>query len=60
MTRKILCRTLGMNKCEIISITSPSTNDTLKELIILSARVHPGETVSSFVMKGIIDFLTSS
>jgi len=25
--------------------------------IVLSARVHPGETVSSFVMKGIIDFL---
>lgn len=30
-----------------------------KPAVVISARVHPGETQSSFMMKGIIDFLTS-
>ena len=30
-----------------------------RPVIILMARVHPGETVSSWIMKGIIDFLCS-
>jgi len=29
-------------------------------VIFLSARVHPGETQSSYMMKGIIDFITSN
>lgn len=28
-------------------------------MIMLMARQHPGETVSSFLMQGIIDFLAS-
>lgn len=28
-------------------------------MVILTARVHPGESNSSYVMQGIIDFLTS-
>ena len=31
-----------------------------KKCIVLTGRVHPGETNSSYMMKGIIDFLTSS
>lgn len=31
-----------------------------KKAVVLMARVHPGETVSSFMMQGAIDFLTSS
>jgi len=27
--------------------------------VFLSSRVHPGETISSWMMKGIIDFLVS-
>ncbi len=29
----------------------------LKKAIIFSARVHPGETGASYMMKGIIDYL---
>lgn len=31
----------------------------VRKAIILTARVHPGESNSSFMMKGVIDFLTS-
>jgi len=29
-----------------------------KKTIFLSARIHPGETVGSFKIKGVIDYLT--
>lgn len=40
------------------SVNSPETQNS-KIGIILMARVHPGETVSSYMMKGVIDFLCS-
>lgn len=30
-----------------------------KPVVLVSARVHPGESSASFAMKGVIDFLTS-
>jgi murein tripeptide amidase MpaA len=32
----------------------------LKPVILISARVHPGESVSSLAMNGVIDFLTNT
>jgi hypothetical protein len=34
--------------------------DKKKEGVVLTARIHPGESISSFMMKGIIDFLVSN
>ena len=31
-----------------------------KRAVVFTARVHPGETNSSWMMKGLIDFLTSN
>jgi murein tripeptide amidase MpaA len=46
----------------MITITSKEVSKTTqpKKGVFISARVHPGESNSSWVMKGIIDFLTSS
>jgi hypothetical protein len=63
VTRNTLCRTIAGNKCEYLTITSrkqgePSNGIAKKKGVFLSARVHPGESNSSWMMKGIIDFLT--
>ena len=69
--RKTLCTTLGGNDLDMFSIntqclsTTSNTHNSIqyypekdkRKGIVLIARQHPGETVSSFVMKGAIEFL---
>lgn len=61
VTRNTLCRTIAGNKCEYLTITNrvPIEQDKKKEGVVLSARIHPGESNASFMMKGVIDFLVS-
>ncbi len=44
----------------MLTITSRQNLETLNKRkgVFLSARVHPGESVGSWMMKGAIDFLT--
>jgi murein tripeptide amidase MpaA len=60
-----LTRTIAGNRCEYITITNKEKTfikerSQQKKGIFISARVHPGESNSSWMMKGIIDFLISS
>jgi cytosolic carboxypeptidase protein 2/3 len=60
--RQTLCKTIADKRCDILTITAPGTAEDIKKRkgAFISARVHPGETVGSFMMKGLINFLVSS
>jgi len=57
----ILCHSLAGNIVHVLTITNPpeseSGKDTKRKAVILTARVHPGEPNSSWIMKGILDYI---
>lgn len=58
---RLLCRSLAGNNVYYLTVTAPNIDDESnrkKRAIIVSARVHPGETPSSWMMKGLMDFIT--
>ncbi|XP_017036090.1 cytosolic carboxypeptidase Nna1 isoform X3 [Drosophila kikkawai] len=58
---RLLCRTLAGNNVYYLTVTAPSTNEEnmrRKKSIVVSARVHPSETPASWMMKGLMDFIT--
>lgn len=62
VSRNLLCRTLAGNKCEYLTITNRLTyeEDKKKQGVVISSRIHPGESNASWMMKGVIDFLVSN
>jgi len=61
--RKLLCQTIAGNNCDLFTITNfeddfEANRD--KRCVIVTARVHPGETQASFVMENIMDFLVGN
>lgn len=57
-----MCKTLAGNDSDMIIITNFTSEDeeiAERQAVILSARVHPGESNASFIMEGILDFLVS-
>ncbi|XP_046867291.1 cytosolic carboxypeptidase Nna1 isoform X6 [Drosophila willistoni] len=58
---RLLCRTLAGNNVYYLTVTAPSSNEESmrrKKSIVVSARVHPSETPASWMMKGLMDFIT--
>ncbi|XP_008572264.1 PREDICTED: cytosolic carboxypeptidase 2 isoform X1 [Galeopterus variegatus] len=59
---RTLCRSLAGNTVYLLTITNPSQTPqeaAAKKAVVLSARVHPGESNSSWIMKGFLDFILS-
>ena len=54
-------KTLAGNNCDLLTVTSFGGGpDSLKHRkgVVVTARVHPGESNASWMMKGCLDFLT--
>jgi len=59
-SRRTLCNSLAGNKVEMLTVTSKNNLDNLSKRkgVFLTSRVHPGESVGSWMMKGAIDYIT--
>ncbi|XP_067638589.1 uncharacterized protein Nna1 isoform X3 [Eurosta solidaginis] len=58
---RLLCRSLAGNNVYYLTVTAPVTDEEAmkkKKAIVVSARVHPSETPASWMMKGLMDFIT--
>ncbi len=55
-----MCQSLAGNDVPILTITNPDSPIELhqKQVIVLTSRVHPGESPSSWIMRGVIHYLT--
>ena len=56
--RELLCRTPQHRRVDLLTITAPGPAEH-RRVVVLTARVHPGESPASFIMQGAVDFLTS-
>ncbi|XP_023811898.1 cytosolic carboxypeptidase 2 isoform X4 [Oryzias latipes] len=57
---RVLCHSLAGNAVHVLTVTSESASRreaAHKRAVVLTARVHPGETNASWVMEGLLDFL---
>ena len=50
------CRIFFIDKNRFSTEQIP--NGCVKKVVVVSARVHPGESQSSWMMKGVLDFIT--
>ncbi|KAK8738144.1 hypothetical protein OTU49_004067 [Cherax quadricarinatus] len=59
--QRVLCRSVAGNPVYLLTITSPEPEEDgkKKRAVVLTGRVHPGETPSSWIMKGVLEFLTA-
>lgn len=58
--QSVLCQSVAGNDVYRLTITDSSFSDTNKRYIVISSRVHSGESNSSLVMHGIIQYLLST
>jgi murein tripeptide amidase MpaA len=61
--RAILTKTIAGNNCEMVIITnflSKPESIAVRRAVILTGRVHPGESNASYMMEGTLEFLVSN
>ncbi|KAL5014989.1 hypothetical protein ScPMuIL_009259 [Solemya velum] len=60
--REVLCETKAGNSCFLLTVTDfdDCKDETDKKAVVVTARVHPGESQASWMMKGLLDFMTGT
>ncbi|KAL0219562.1 hypothetical protein P9112_005215 [Eukaryota sp. TZLM1-RC] len=58
--RSLLCRSLLLRRIDLLSSDPPSSSSLPYPVIFISARAHPGETPSSLLCEGLVEYLCSS
>ena len=60
--KETLCETLAGNDVPILTVTSsdPVFDIRNKKFVIVTSRVHPGESPSSWIMRGILHYITGT
>lgn len=60
---RTLCKTLAGNACHLLTITNYKGADrqamAARKGVVITARVHPGESNASWMMKGVLDYILS-
>lgn len=59
--QRVLCRTLAGNVCDLLTVTKFGVSQdemAARKGVVITGRVHPGETQASYMMRGFIDFIT--
>jgi hypothetical protein len=62
LKRRVLCKSLAGNDVDLLTITNfatPEEEIRARRGVVYTARVHPGESNSSWIMRGALEFLTS-
>ncbi|XP_059175471.1 cytosolic carboxypeptidase 2-like [Physella acuta] len=57
MKREVLCESRAGNSCFLLTVTNFNLEEE-KKAVVISARVHPGESQASWMMKGLIEFIS--
>ncbi|CAH8621789.1 unnamed protein product [Schistosoma bovis] len=57
---EVLCQTRAGNSCFLVTITDQTIPNKDKYAVVITGRVHPGETNSSWITYGLLKFLTSN
>nr|CAG4713763.1 unnamed protein product [Naegleria fowleri] len=59
--RSLLCRSVQQRRCDLLTITNVKpTTSSKKRIVMMTSRVHPGETPASYVCHGFISFIVSN
>eukprot|EP00742_Colponemidia_sp_Colp-10_P008767 GILJ01009514.1.p1 GENE.GILJ01009514.1~~GILJ01009514.1.p1 ORF type:complete len:427 (+),score=70.92 GILJ01009514.1:65-1345(+) len=64
-SREVLCKTLHGYNLDLVTISSPGNTSPQpffqpkRNVVCITARVHPGESPSSFICQGLMEYLTA-